>query len=145
VFADGDPSPVPAHVETAAHAVTDSSNDNGIDAIYFDESNRRLYLVQTKWIKNGSGEPDNGEIKKFIAGIHDLFNMEFGRSNAKVQAMQAVIEQALEDPNTRYDIVLAYTGANALAEPSRRDLEDLKKEMNDTSEVVFATVLNQGA
>lgn len=130
-------------VETAAHAVTDGSNDNGIDAIYFDESNRRLYLVQTKWIKNGSGEPENGEVKKFIGGIHDLFNMDFGRFNAKVHATQSVIEKALEDPNTRYEIVLAYTGTNALAEPSRRDLDDLKTEMNDTSEVLFVTVLNQ--
>ena len=32
----------------AARAVTDGAGDNGIDAIYFDESNRRLYLVQSK-------------------------------------------------------------------------------------------------
>jgi hypothetical protein len=130
---------------TAARAVTDGGSDNGIDAIYFDESNRRLYLVQSKWIKNGSGEPDNGEVKKFIGGIHDLFNMEFSRFNAKVHAMQPVIEQALQDPNTRYEIVLAYTGTSTLADPSRRDLEDLKREMNDTSEVLFTTVLNQSA
>ncbi|MDN5941283.1 MAG: AIPR family protein [Nitrospira sp.] len=128
---------------TAARAVTDGGGDNGIDAIYFDETNRRLYLVQSKWIKNGSGEPDNGEVKKFIGGIHDLFNMEFTRFNAKVQSMEPVIEQALDDPNTRYEVVLAYTGTSTLAEPSRRDLEDLKKEMNDTSEVLFTTVLNQ--
>ena len=129
----------------AAKAVTDGGNDNGIDAIHFDESNRRLYLVQSKWIKSGTGEPDNGEVKKFIAGIHDLFNLQFERFNSKVQALQTIIEGALDDPNTRYEVVIAYTGSSNLADPSNRDFEDLKKEMNDTSEVVFTTVLNQSA
>src|ERR1700722_2270661 len=129
---------------TAALSVTDGGNDNGLDAIYFDEANRRLYLVQSKWIKSGIGEPENGDVKKFVAGIHDLFNMQFERFNIKVRAMQPVLDQALADPNTRYEIVLAHTGTNNLAEHSRRDLADLHKEMNDTSEVVFTTVLNQG-
>lgn len=133
-----------APVEAAARSVTDGGDDNGIDAIYFDESSRRLYLVQSKWIKSGTGEPDNGDVKKFVAGIRDLFNLQFDRFNAKVRALQTIIEKALDDPNTSYEVVIAYTGINSLAEPSRRDLEDLSKEMNDTSEVVFTTVLNQG-
>ena len=44
--------------QDAAPAVTDAGNDNGIDALYFDEANKRLYLVQSKWIKDGSGEPE---------------------------------------------------------------------------------------
>jgi hypothetical protein len=47
-----------AQPSVAAKAVTDGGGDNGIDAIYFDESNRRLYLVQSKWIKSGTGEPE---------------------------------------------------------------------------------------
>jgi hypothetical protein len=132
-----------APADVSAHSVTDGGNDNGLDAIHYDEANRRLYLVQSKWIKNGIGEPENGDVKKFVAGIHDLFNMQFDRFNSKIQAMQPFLEKALEDPNTRYEIVLAYTGGNNLAEPSRRDLVDLQKEMNDTSEVVFVTMLNQ--
>lgn len=130
--------------DVAANSVTDGGSDNGIDAIYFDDKARRLYLVQSKWIKSGVGEPENGDVKKFVAGIRDLFNMQFDRFNTKIQTMQPLLEKALDDPATRYEIVLVYTGANSLAEPSRRDLEDLKKEMNDTSEVVFTTTLNQG-
>ncbi len=133
-----------APAELAASSVTDGGQDNGLDAIYYDEANRRLYLVQSKWIKSGIGEPENGDVKKFVAGIHDLFNMQFERFNAKVRSVQSSLEQALADPNTRYEMVLVHTGTSALAEPSRRDLDDLQKEMNDTSEVVFTTVLNQG-
>jgi hypothetical protein len=132
-----------ATVEASAKSIVDGGNDNGIDAIFYDETSRRLYLVQSKWIKNGSGEPENGDVKKFVAGIHDLFNLQFDRFNANVQTLQSAIEKALDDPNTRFEVVLAYTGVNSLASPSRRDLEDLGREMNDTSEVVFITVLSQ--
>lgn len=129
--------------EESAQAVTDGGGDNGIDALYFDGANKRLYLVQSKWIRDGTGEPDNGEIKKFVAGVRHLFNMEFERFSAKVRTKEPVITQALNDPTTRYEIVVAHTGASRLAPPSQQDLDDLAKEMNDTSEVVFVTVLNQ--
>lgn len=127
----------------AASAVTDAGNDNGLDAIYFDEPNKRLYLVQSKWIKDGSGEPDNGEIKKFVAGVRDLVNLRFDRFNPKITAKQTIISAALNDPSTRYEVVVAHTGASRLAPPSMRDLEDLAAEFNDVSEVLYVSVLNQ--
>ncbi|GFO57265.1 putative abortive infection phage resistance protein [Geomonas sp. Red276] len=129
--------------EDAASSVTDAANDNGLDAIYFDEPNKRLYLVQSKWIKNGIGEPENGDIKKFVAGVRDLFNLRFDRFNKKIQKNEALVSAALNDPLTRYEIVVVHTGASKLAEPSARDLEDLAAEFNDVSEVLYTTVLNQ--
>ncbi len=61
---------------SAARAVTDGAGDNGIDAIYFDESNRRLYLVQSKWMKNGVGEPDMARSKTLWEGSMILFNYD---------------------------------------------------------------------
>lgn len=127
----------------AASAVTDAGNDNGLDAIYFDEPNKRLYLVQSKWIKDGSGEPDNGEIKKFVAGVRDLVNLRFDRFNPKIAAKQAIISAALTDPSTRCEVVVAHTGTSRLAPPSTRDLEDLAAAFNDVSEVLYISVLNQ--
>src|SRR5947207_1297203 len=68
-----------AEAGAAAEAVTDGFNDNGLDAIYYDTRERRLYLVQSKWLHSGTGEPENGDVKKFTAGIHDLFNLSFDR------------------------------------------------------------------
>jgi hypothetical protein len=129
--------------DIAAESITDGGSDNGIDAVHYDEPNKRLYLVQAKWIQDGSGEPENGDIKKYLAGVRDLFNMQFDRFNAKMNTKRTKIVQALSDPTTRYEIVVGYTGSNRLAQPSERDLQDLANEMNDTSEVVFITVLNQ--
>ena len=132
-----------ATAEDAAKSVTDGSGDNGLDAVHYDEVSKRLCIVQSKWIRDGAGEPDNGEVKKFVSGVRDLFNLQFDRFNAKIQNLAPVVKQALNDPATRYDIVLAYTGSSKLAAPSQRDLQDLAEEMNDTSEVVFVTALNQ--
>ncbi|WP_077303569.1 hypothetical protein [Leptospirillum ferriphilum] len=68
----------------AATSITDGGDDNGIDAIYFDNSNKKLYIVQSKWIRDGIGEPENGDVKKFVAGVRDLFNMEYDRFNMKI-------------------------------------------------------------
>jgi hypothetical protein len=132
-----------AELVDSARAITDGGDDNGIDAIFYHESEKRLYIVQSKWIHDGSGEPSNGDMKKFIAGVTDLFNMRFERFNHKVNAKMALLLQVLNDPQSTYSIVVAYTGINKLAEPSRRDLEDLRTEMNDASEVLTVKTLNQ--
>jgi hypothetical protein len=132
-----------AELKDAAGAVVDSGKDNGIDAVLYHEATKRLYVIQSKWIHSGNGEPENGAIKKFVSGVRDLFNLRLDRFNAKVQAKQSVLAAALADPATRYEIVVVHTGASRLAQPSQTDLDDLAAEMNDVSEVLFATILNQ--
>lgn len=132
-----------ADPQACATSITDGGNDNGIDAIYYHEPEKRLYIVQSKWIHDGSGEPSNGDMKKFIAGVTDLFNMRFERFNSKVSAIKPMLLQVLNAPQSTYNIVVAYTGINTLADPSQRDLDDLKSEMNDASEVLSVTALNQ--
>jgi hypothetical protein len=129
--------------EDASSSITDAGSDNGIDALYYNDPNKRLYIVQSKWIKNGNGEPENGDIKKFVAGVRDLFNLRFERFNPKVKSKRTMITLALNDPATRYEVVVAHTGTSLLATPSARDLKDLAEEFNDVSEVLYTTVLNQ--
>jgi hypothetical protein len=132
-----------AEVETAAKAITDGFDDNGIDAIYYDARERRLYLVQSKWMHSGTGEPENGDIKKFIGGIRDLVNLSFDRFNAKINAQREMLLKVLYDPSTRYQAVIVYPSTNKLSEHSARDLEDLTSEMNDPSEMLTVTPLIQ--
>jgi hypothetical protein len=122
----------------------DAGDDNGIDALFVHEPTKKLYIVQSKWIHSGTGEPENGDVKKFVAGVRDLINLRFSRFNTKIRAKEPVLTAALADPGTRYEVVVAHTGASRLAPPSQRDLDDLAAEMNDVSEVLFTTTLNQG-
>jgi hypothetical protein len=125
-----------ADYDIAAKAVTDGYQDNGLDAIYYDGRERRLYLVQSKWMHSGTGEPENGDIKKFVAGIRDLFNLSFDRFNEKVRAQRDSLLKVLNDPSTRYEAIVVYPSINKLSDPSARDLEDLATEMNDPSELL---------
>jgi hypothetical protein len=132
-----------ASVTQAAQAIVDGGEDNGIDGIFFDPNTKTLYIAQSKWIHDGIGEPSNGDVKKFIAGIKDLFDFKFDRFNEKIRAKQQTIQDAICDHKTKYQIILTYTGINDLAEPSRRDFEDLLSEFNDASEIVYLSVFNQ--
>src|SRR5947209_8351816 len=91
---------------TASSTIVDGFDDNGIDAIYFDKRNKELWLVQSKWIKNGSGEPDTGETSRFKNGVTDLIDLKFDRFNAKVKSKEAEVVEALEDPLVKIKIVL---------------------------------------
>jgi hypothetical protein len=132
-----------ADADSAAKSITDGFDDNGIDAIYYDVRERRLYLVQSKWLHSGTGEPENGDIKKFVDGIRDLVNLSFDRFNSKVVANRDLLLKVLYDPATRYQAVIVYPSINKLSEPSTRDLDDLAAEMNDPSEMVKVTPLIQ--
>lgn len=134
-----------ADLANVAKSITDGSDDNGIDAIFFHEPEKRLYIVQSKWIHDGSSEPSNGDMKKFIGGVKDLFNMRFERFNKKVNANKSLFIQVLNDPQSTYNVVVVYTGINTLAHHSQRDLDDLRDEMNDASELLVITTLNQSA
>ena len=58
--------------DIAAESITDSYNDNGVDAVFYDSKSNELWIVQSKWIKKGCGEPESGEISKFV-------NINYGR------------------------------------------------------------------
>jgi hypothetical protein len=129
--------------ERAAAAITDGSGDNGIDAVHFDESERRLYLVQSKWSSDGRGSIDRGDIQKYVTGFHDIVNTRFTRFNGKVQSKQSEIESAVFDATTKLVAVIAYTGQDPLAEDCQRDLDDLLQEMNQPTETVEVRILRQ--
>jgi hypothetical protein len=121
-------------VDTAAKSIVDGYNDNGIDAILFDKNQKALWLVQSKWIESGSGEPDTGEIKKFTSGITDLIDLKLDRFNSKVKSKEPDIIEALDDPSVRINIVVAYTG-QGFSQHNQRAIQDLLDELNDPSEL----------
>ena len=129
--------------DRAAAAVTDGTGDNGVDAVYFDEGERRLYLVQSKWAADGKGSVERGDIQKFITGIHDIINTRFDRFNARVQSKKKEIESAVFDAATKIVAVVAYTGQDPLAKEPQQDLDDLLAEMNQPTESLELRILRQ--
>ena len=45
---------IDASVKDASEAVIDGGDDNGIDAIYYSSTYKRMIITQSKWIRNGN-------------------------------------------------------------------------------------------
>ena len=119
----------------AANSVIDGGNDNGLDAVYYAESQNCLVLAQSKWIKDGKSEPDSAEVGKFCRGVKDLVNGEYDRFNERLQKRRDSIENALSTFNCQIILVLVHTGKAELASHATRQVEDLLAELNDASEI----------
>jgi len=129
--------------EQAALCITDGFHDNGLDAIYFDEHEKILFLVQSKWRGDGTGSIDLGEALKFIKGVKDLINTEFERFNEKVKSRSIEIKKVLLLANTRIALLLTYTGQPLLSEEISGEFNDFLRVMNDPSEVIELRVIQQ--
>lgn len=132
-----------ATIEDAVLSITDGHDDEGVDAIYYSETDHKLVLVQSKWNSDGCGEPSNADVRKFVSGCTKLINCKFENLNAKIKAKREVITRALRNAGARYEIVLVYSGSSTLSAPSKNDLEELRNELNDVTGVVGLRVINQ--
>lgn len=132
-----------AKPEAAAKAVVDGPDDNGIDAILFDEVEKKLFVVQSKWNTSGDKTPELGEVQKYIQGIRDLLNLTFDRFNKKVTSLGPAIQAALEEPATRLVLILAHTSTSELGQHAVRVVSDLLGELNDPSEVATFECIGQ--
>ncbi|MBW4665316.1 MAG: AIPR family protein [Chroococcus sp. CMT-3BRIN-NPC107] len=130
--------------DQAASTITDGYHDGGIDAIYFDDREKILFLAQSKWRHDGTGGIKQEESLKFINGVKALINAKFDCFNDKIKNRETEIIDALSFANTRVVLLLAYTGQATLSEDVRRDFDNFLKEMNDPSEVVELKVFQQG-
>lgn len=129
--------------EKAASSITDDYGDNGIDAIYFDERDRNLVIVQTKWSSQGKGSIDRGDALKFLQGIRDLIDAKFENFNEKINQRSQEIYNALSDASTKFTIIISYTGQGSLGTDIQDVFHSFLSEMNDPSEVVSLRVLSQ--
>src|SRR5262249_54007029 len=53
------------------------------------------------------------------------------------------VEKAIDSADSRFVMVIAYSGQDSLGDEPRRDLEDLLREMNDPSEILQLQPLKQ--
>lgn len=130
-----------ADVDIAASSITDGFDDNGIDAIYYDRSAKILWLVQSKFIDNGTGGIDNGDVEKFAKGVKKLIDADFSRFNKKINDRKDEILEALDDSTVKIQILFAYTGKQ-LSTHNWNSINDLLEEQNDPEEVLFFTDFN---
>lgn len=119
--------------EEAAKSVTDSGDDNGIDAIFYDEKENCVYITQAKFDHDGKGEPDLGSVKKFIDGFNDLVSLKYHKFCKKIVDRQVEIEDIFSKTGIKAKLLLIYTGNNA-CESNIREFEEAMEANNDVDE-----------
>jgi len=120
-----------ASIEDAVAASIDGGADHGIDSVFID-ANDTIWLVQSKYIASGRGEPELGEVSKFRDGVTALLQSKMERFNNLLQSRQAVITNALNNKTCKIEVVLAHTGG-AIHDDRRHIFADLERSFNGTS------------
>jgi hypothetical protein len=129
------------NVDESIESITDGYNDNGIDAIFYDDDQCILYVVQSKYFENGTGEPESGDLRKFKDGIFDLVEERFDRFNKKINKRKNEIQSAFAESKIKLNIILAYTG-RGFSEVNNRIITDIIDHLNDSTEWAFFTDYN---
>lgn len=113
---------------TAIGAITDGSDDGGIDALYFDRAGNRLILVQSKFKRTGVA-PSQEEVIKTINGIKALQARQFDRFNEAIRNRLDDIEEAFDTAGVKIDVALAFLGDN-LGPHASDDLNSFRDSLN---------------
>lgn len=125
--------------EEAAAAVVDGSGDAGIDAVFHSPHTDTLWVVQSKFMRTGRGEPDLGSVAKFRTGVEHLLNQEFdafaGNAawNAVIPSLQALFRQG----PLQVRAVLVYSGVNVVSEDRLRMFDAVKRRFPQRDYVDF--------
>ena len=115
----------------SASNVTDGYHDMGIDAIYLDEAQKTLFLVQSKWRNDGTGSIDQEEMNTFVSGIKRILTFELDRANPKIIAKKLEIEKALDGIGYRIEAVFIHTGNDSVNDFIMRPMNELIESTND--------------
>ena len=114
-----------ADPESAALCVVDGGQDLGIDAIAFNESQKRCWLIQSKFAQGGQGETAWTDLAKFLKGFECLASETFDHANYKILAMADDIRRAASEVSWKWKLVLATTSSNPLPDHHLNDIHKL--------------------
>ncbi len=131
-------------LDAAAGSVVDGGGDGGIDAIYYAEAKNILWVVQSKYYRNGRGQPDLGDVAKFKSGLEDLLQGRFDafQANAAWRRRIPQLDKDLRNNAVRVRAVLVYSGSTDISEERRRLFEDLRRRFSPNSDYLEIQICN---
>ena len=127
---------------TAGASITDGYNDNGVDAVFFDKSEKTLYFVQSKWNTSHTGSVDLGDTLKFLKGCKDLLSSRFDEFNEKIKLRSKEIDEAINQ-TSKVIIVVVYSGSGSFSTESSKAIDSFIDDVDETRELISAQIINQ--
>lgn len=126
-------------LEEATESVVDGGGDRGIDAIFYSSTTQILWVAQSKFIKNGSGEPSYKDVNEFVNdGLYNLLkgNFEVFKQNQAWVKLIPKLEGVFKKV-TQVRPILVYSSINSITEDRRRLFEDFKQRFYSDDEDNF--------
>lgn len=114
----------------AAESVWDGADDNGVDAAFFDASDKRVIFVQSKWINKGAGEPEAKDLSTFVKGVRDSIEQDSTNFHPRLHGRFSDIALRISTPGTSVELLVVSTGASTLARHGSAVLDDFILELN---------------
>jgi hypothetical protein len=122
--------------------ITDGYGDKGIDGIFFNHNEKVLHIVQTKWIANGNGGLDLGDIHKVIEGVRLLIIPDLSKLNNEIKNLETEINIALLEPSVRVLISVLATTVQPVPLESKNVLDAFQTEQNTVTSYLSYEYLN---
>lgn len=125
-----------ADLDQAAAAIVDGGGDGGIDVVSHSPMSNTLWVVQSKFMATGRGEPELGDVTKFKTGLENLMlgNFEAFHENEAWRQRLPAIESIFNHGGLQVRAALVYTGINIVSEDRRRLFEDVKRRFSAESD-----------
>ena len=116
--------------QASAH-ITDGYHDMGIDAIYLDESQKKLFVVQSKWRAEGTGGITQEEMFNFTQGVQRILEEDLAGVNDKIKAKSIDIDTALTQMGYQIHAIFIHTGNQKANDYVLRPISQLMGKTND--------------
>jgi hypothetical protein len=122
--------------------ITDGFNDKGIDGIYYNDTEKILHVIQTKWINNGNSGLDLGDMHKLLEGVRLLIIPDLSTCNSEIQQLAPEINTALLEPSIKVIIAIVATTIQAVPADTKSILEAFEAEQNTVTSYLSYEYLN---
>jgi len=110
-------------------AITDGPKDKQIDAVYIDEDNQKIFIIQSKFYTGPTvGSEPVREMQSVWLQLSDLKNMQ-ANANGKLKIKLAEIANALEEDS--YSVCLMLITTSSFSDEAQKDIAFLHKEISD--------------
>jgi len=116
--------------KSALH-LTDGFHDMGIDAIYLDDTQKELIVIQSKWRSNGIGGITQEEMQSFTEGVKRIIEFDLNGCNPKITQKKDDIYFALTSMGYQIHLIFVHTGNEPSNEYVERPLKALMNSTND--------------
>lgn len=115
----------------SAKHITDGFKDMGVDAIYLDEDQKKLFVVQSKWHNDGKKGVSQEEMLSFVEGIKRILELNLTGANDSIQKKSTDIDKALSQIGYQIHAIYIHTADQPMNKYVKKPINDLMKATND--------------